>query len=349
MPKRSAQLDDNFAPKLHKSATHPYHPTFSSIPDSSPSAPSYAPAVQHQHSQQPLQPQNVQQNPPPTPGTPGPSSAKKRTAGTSSRTGQACDRCKARKIRCDDTPGGCMPCRQNHTECTTTDRITNRPQVRGHTEAIEQEAAILRQQVADLQAQLKEHNLEPRVSSFPLQQSQTWPQSAQATPGQPSASTAASQDPNANAFETGDPFHQMALPHEANLFAQTFSASGVHSGSSRYVGISSGHADTAISPATGLSLSVFGLKVDLAAFVPHETPSKLSATSWDGIFKCISRGYSEHPHQPPPHARLPASHEECDQQARVYLSLINAYLPILDKHDFVELVGGRHRRVWMFS
>ena len=87
-------------------------------------------------------------------------SARKRVAG-SSRTGQACDRCKIRKIRCDATPGGCTPCMQNGTECKTTDRITGRATSRGHAENLEHENTSLKMYVIELQAQLRQNGQEP--------------------------------------------------------------------------------------------------------------------------------------------------------------------------------------------
>jgi len=79
----------------------------------------------------------------------------------STRTGQACDRCKVRKIRCDATPGGCTPCRQNGSECRTTDRITGRATARGHAEQLENEVTGLKMYVIELQAQLRAIGQEP--------------------------------------------------------------------------------------------------------------------------------------------------------------------------------------------
>ena len=227
-----------------------------------------------------------------------------------------------------------MPCRQNNTECTTTDRITNRAQVRGHTEAIEQEASILRQQVADLQAQLRENNIEPRVSAFPLQQA--WPQATSANNPAPSGNSATDGSPTNGLANAPETLKNEAPTPEANVFAQT--PQGGHSHASKFVGVSGSHVDSIISPVTGLSLSVFGMEIDLATFVSDETEAKLSSTSWDSLFKSISKGYTDFPDQPPPLARLPSSYEECSQYTRVYLELINAFVPILDKPSFTELV-----------
>ena len=227
-----------------------------------------------------------------------------------------------------------MPCRQNNTECTTTDRITNRPQVRGHTEAMEQEAAILRQQVTDLQTQLRENNIEPRVSAFPLQQAWVPPPHTSAGPmtGQPGQSEFATAEPTVR-----DGIKSENQAQEANVFADPthmFSAN-----SNKFVGMSSSHDESIISPVTGLSLSVFGTQVDLASFVSEETEAKLSKNSWNHLFQSISRGYKDFPKDPPPRAQLPDSYERCYEYGRLYLDLINSFLPILDKADFLNLVS----------
>ena len=79
---------------------------------------------------------------------------KKRLA-SSTRTGQACDRCKVRKIRCDGLPGGCSPCLQNNTECFTTDRITGRATSRGYTEELEQQVRDLQHRNRELEQRLR--------------------------------------------------------------------------------------------------------------------------------------------------------------------------------------------------
>ncbi|KAK6340170.1 hypothetical protein TWF730_001938 [Orbilia blumenaviensis] len=71
------------------------------------------------------------------------------------RTGQACDRCKIRKIRCDGLAGGCSPCRQNTTECRTTDRISHRAVPRGYIEQLEKKCADYEARMKDMEALLQ--------------------------------------------------------------------------------------------------------------------------------------------------------------------------------------------------
>ena len=139
--------------------------------------------------------------------------------------------------------------------------------------------------------------------------------------------------------QAGNAFAQDGIknsPQEANVFAQP--TADVSTGSSKYSGVSSNSNDMVISPVTGISLSVFGNDVNLAHLVPEETESKLSATSWDNLFKYIAMGYHAYPNQPPPLARLPLKYEECERMAHFYLTWVNAFLPVLDRPEFLALV-----------
>ena len=60
-----------------------------------------------------------------------------------SRTGQACDRCKVRKIRCDQAPDQCTNCRNQNLDCLVTDRITGRTVRRDYLSELEKRMASL--------------------------------------------------------------------------------------------------------------------------------------------------------------------------------------------------------------
>ncbi len=75
---------------------------------------------------------------------------RKKLAGTS-RTGQACDRCKERKMKCDSDPVACQPCRQKGLRCYTTDRVTGQARERGETDRTDSEMLYLREQLAAYQ------------------------------------------------------------------------------------------------------------------------------------------------------------------------------------------------------
>ncbi|EXJ87367.1 hypothetical protein A1O3_04326 [Capronia epimyces CBS 606.96] len=79
------------------------------------------------------------------------SDAVRKKLAATSRTGQACDRCKERKMKCDIDPMACQPCRQKGLRCYTTDRVTGQARERGETSRAENELHFLREQLAAYQ------------------------------------------------------------------------------------------------------------------------------------------------------------------------------------------------------
>lgn len=75
------------------------------------------------------------------------SDAVRKKLSSASRTGQACDRCKERKMKCDTNPIACGPCRQKKLPCFTTDRVTGKAFERGQSDRVESELQRLRRQV----------------------------------------------------------------------------------------------------------------------------------------------------------------------------------------------------------
>ncbi|EPE09805.1 transcription factor [Ophiostoma piceae UAMH 11346] len=72
------------------------------------------------------------------------------------RTGQACDRCKVRKIRCDALPEGCSHCLGQNLECFVTDRITGRTERRGYLQDLEREKTAMAKHIKRLEELLQD-------------------------------------------------------------------------------------------------------------------------------------------------------------------------------------------------
>ncbi|KAK9467499.1 fungal-specific transcription factor domain-containing protein [Lipomyces arxii] len=84
----------------------------------------------------------------------------------SARTGQACDRCKLRKIKCNATTGACTPCTLARVACTNTDLNSRRAVPRGYVETLEQEIASLKLRAEDLEFVLQK--LAPSIDTANL-------------------------------------------------------------------------------------------------------------------------------------------------------------------------------------
>ncbi|OIW23770.1 hypothetical protein CONLIGDRAFT_637011 [Coniochaeta ligniaria NRRL 30616] len=78
------------------------------------------------------------------------------------RTGQACDRCKVRKIRCDALPEGCSHCTNQNLECYVTDRVTGRTERRGYMQQLEREKTGMLNHIRDLEKLLLSSGIEVR-------------------------------------------------------------------------------------------------------------------------------------------------------------------------------------------
>ncbi|KAJ4985616.1 transcription factor [Stagonosporopsis vannaccii] len=245
----------------------------------------------------------------------------KRKLADSKRTGQACDRCKVRKIRCDGRPDGCTPCEQNRTQCRTTDRITGKATVRGHAEAMETENSYLRTHLADLQAQLKDMGVEPRPP--PAYANLPWPPPAAAPPPPPEAQEWASRrrpsaSPMPGYASASDKADFRSLPH--------FKLGSI---GDNYLGVASG--DSLLSHITGTSLSVFGTDIDITDFVQDGAEYESSPMSYQSLVKITMGSHHVDPVPLPPYEAL-------KEWATWYLRSLNPYTMLVHKPAFMNLV-----------
>ena len=78
------------------------------------------------------------------------------------RTAQACDRCRSKKIRCDGVRPCCSHCANVGFECKTSDKLSRRAFPRGYTESLEERVRSLEREVRELKELLdaKDEQLE---------------------------------------------------------------------------------------------------------------------------------------------------------------------------------------------
>ncbi|OCK83397.1 hypothetical protein K432DRAFT_347212 [Lepidopterella palustris CBS 459.81] len=272
------------------------------------------------------------------------SSSVKKKLNASTRTGQACDRCKIRKIRCDGKIGGCSPCLQNNTACKTTDRITGRATTRGHTEALEAENAFLRQQVTELQTQLKENGIEPKQSAgyngyapagYQPQGLQWTPLGAEphGQPWRPEQSPGVANAPPLPVYGNSVGASLPPLALDSNVLG-ALPAFKVGSIGDNYLGVSS--ADSLLSPIKGTSLSVFGTEIDLTDFIQGDADYRDSIMSYEHFLSvALNRDQDIEVVPYPPFQKLA-------EFANWYLRSLNPYTAILDKPTFMNLIW----RIW---
>ncbi|KAF2027715.1 hypothetical protein EK21DRAFT_91228 [Setomelanomma holmii] len=248
----------------------------------------------------------------------------KRKLADSKRTGQACDRCKIRKIRCDGRPEGCTPCEQNRTPCQTTDRITGRATVRGHAEAMESENAYLRRQIADLQDQLKENGIEPRaLPAYNGLQPPTlpWSSSNRADDSQSWSDNRRTSTPPLSAYapaSASEKYEFRPLP--------SFKHGSI---GDNYLGVGVG--DSSLSHIRGTSLSVFGTEIDITDYLSDEADYESSAMSYSSLVKVSIGGEHMDPVPLPPYSQL-------KEYAVWYLRSLNPYTMLVHKPAFMDLI-----------
>ncbi|KAK5716933.1 hypothetical protein LTR17_016226 [Elasticomyces elasticus] len=239
------------------------------------------------------------------------SSATKSRKTSSTRTGQACDRCKLRKIRCDARPGGCSPCLQNNSECKTTDRITGRTTSRGHTETLEYENHNLKLYVEELQSQLKQNALDIPAPPLPAQYMQPAPVYA----GQWEA-------PQQN-----NGYQHAERQSSVSALLPEFRAGSI---GDNYLGVAS--ENIWLSPKEGTSLALFGTKIDIADFMPPANSRDATAMSYNTFFStAFAKTQSTHAPDLPPY-------EQCKTYAEWFFRSIQTFTPILHKPSFLHML-----------
>ena len=98
---------------------------------------------------------------------------------SSNRIAQACDRCRAKKIKCNGELPTCSQCRSVGFECQTSDKLSRRAFPRGYTESLEERLRALETEVRELKDLLDERDekieLLSKIHSFTNRQSPTPP------------------------------------------------------------------------------------------------------------------------------------------------------------------------------
>ncbi|KAK4983814.1 hypothetical protein LTR50_006982 [Elasticomyces elasticus] len=278
-------------------------------------------------------------------------SARKKNA-ASTRTGQACDRCKIRKIRCDGRLGGCSPCVQNNTECKTTDRITGRATIRGHTEALEQENYIVKAYSTELIQQLRDNGIEPKAPPV-MPGYYAGPGAPQPNMGWPSQTSAQAQQgwDMAAALQSGSQLYvgqnyqdSARLPPRERAPSRVslpFFRTGCIG--DNYLGVSS--QDDWLSPIKGTSLALFGSEIDLAEFMPPDVDDPASPASYQTFLaQAWNKSSSAKQVQLPEYDRgsmLPEA-EVCKTYVEWHFRSIGPYLPIVHKPHMMDMLNRIH-------
>ncbi|KAL2022114.1 hypothetical protein VTK56DRAFT_6158 [Thermocarpiscus australiensis] len=252
------------------------------------------------------------------------------------RTGQACDRCKVRKIRCDALPEGCSHCRNQNLECYVTDRVTGRTERRGYLQQLEREKGAMLVHIRELEKLLENNGVEVRPWQWPGYNTTYPPGVTSDALGNPV------QDPSSK-----DQWHQVGLVWVKNGRQRQPSSTGGYTPWSlleprptdSYLGVSSDGAP--LSSIKGTKLSILGTTIDITSFdapdmdePPPGTPigSPLYNKS---VMAFLQSALNINP--TPGNVELP-SRQDAFTYAEWYFLMLSPFLPILHKPSFIQLL-----------
>ncbi|KAF5672522.1 transcriptional activator acu-15 [Fusarium heterosporum] len=246
------------------------------------------------------------------------------------RTGQACDRCKVRKIRCDALPEGCSHCTNQNLECYVTDRVTGRTERRGYLQELEREKSDMLSHIRDLEKLLDKKGVEVKPWEW---------------------SPYAQYPPDVNFDDMGNPIpgqksdnwsqvgsawfkNSSSNPSPVSSFPKTLESRPQEN----HLGV--GLDSAPMSSIGGTRLSILGMTVDFSSFeapdmdeppVNESTPAPSYNKSPQALLQSIMRV------NPPRHVDMP-SREDAFTYAEWYFMTFSAFLPVLHKPTFMRLL-----------
>ncbi|EAQ93880.1 hypothetical protein CHGG_02115 [Chaetomium globosum CBS 148.51] len=251
------------------------------------------------------------------------------------RTGQACDRCKVRKIRCDALAEGCSHCTTQNLECYVTDRVTGRTERRGYLQQLEREKGAMLLHIRGLEKLLENNGVEVRPWQFP------------------GYTTTYPPDIPCDHLGVPDPSFKNQWQQVGLVWVKNNPQKAPSNGSSThtpwsmlasrpkdsYLGVSSDSAP--LSSIKGTTLSILGTTIDLTCFdapdidePPPGTPigSPLYNKSVMALLQsCLNIN------PPQPNVELP-SRNDAFTYAEWYFLMVWPFLPILHKPSFLRLL-----------
>ncbi|KAL1837599.1 hypothetical protein VTJ49DRAFT_3617 [Mycothermus thermophilus] len=253
------------------------------------------------------------------------------------RTGQACDRCKVRKIRCDALPEGCSHCTTQNLDCYVTDRVTGRTERRGYLQQLEREKGAMLVHIRELEKLLETQGVEVRPWQWPGYTT-TYPSGTGFDQmGNPVA------DPSAK-----DQWHQVGLLWVKNTGPKAAhnSAAGTYHNTSlatrpkdSFLGVAADNAP--LSSIKGTTLSILGATIDITSFegLDMDEPPPGAPVGSPLYNKSVMALLQSVCNINPPleNVELPAK-KDALTYAEWYFLMVSPFLPILHKPSFLQLL-----------
>ncbi|KAI6313523.1 hypothetical protein MCOR23_006634 [Pyricularia oryzae] len=257
------------------------------------------------------------------------------------RTGQACDRCKVRKIRCDALPQGCSHCANQNLECFVTDRVTGRTERRGYIQDLEREKTDMLNHIRALEKVLENNGIEvipwkwgPRDENYPpgvMFDSMGYPVVPPAEAGKSQWSRVETVWTR-NKLETKPTsipsLYQMPQPTASSKTLESRAYDGCPGVGSDFAPLSS---------IKGTKLSILGTTVDVTSFLAPDMDDL--PTSGAPLYNRSAQAFIQSAYRlnPPLPAELPPR-SEAFEYAEWYFIICHPFSPILHKPSFMTLL-----------
>ncbi|KAK7703477.1 hypothetical protein SLS64_009147 [Diaporthe eres] len=251
------------------------------------------------------------------------------------RTGQACDRCKVRKIRCDGLPEGCSPCAQQNLECYVTDRVTGRTERRGYLQQLEREKKDIMTRLRDMERLLEDKGVQIRPWQWTPPYGLNTPFDADNDPSKDQWTQFFSLWVKDSANRTSE--------RSLNSYSSALQASSLQDADPRTTNARLGVAadNVPLSSINGTQLSILGTTIDITSFsapdvdgpppgVPNSTP--LYNKSLQSFINSVSKV------NPPLEAHLPAR-DEAFSYSEWFFVMLGPFMPVLHKPTYLRLLS----------
>lgn len=237
-------------------------------------------------------------------------------------------------MRCDDQPDGCTPCRQNQTECKTTDRITGKATVRGYVESLERKIQQLESYNRQLQIRVVSLGGEvaPDGNLVDSNPSTQWRRAQGSSYEQNGSVPDGVQVDGQENLTMNTPYKSRDVVHLPDF------RSGLSG--NNYVGVSTGN--PLLSSIQGTSMTVLGMEIDLADYASADLdepePSRTDAQPvYNKSYRaCIQTAFGTSPKLSK--VEIPPKKEGLEY-AQIYFTGVNPYLPILHQPTFMKTVS----------
>ncbi|KAI2620480.1 fungal-specific transcription factor domain-containing protein [Hypoxylon sp. NC1633] len=254
------------------------------------------------------------------------------------RTGQACDRCKVRKIRCDALPEGCSHCINQNLECYVTDRVTGRTERRGYMQELEREKTDMLNHIRDLEKMLQQNGVDIKrwqMTSSPVE-NPTPEGGVGGVVGQMQDPVGNSQwNPQLGSSTWAKERHQLSR----TPFATTLRSTVDPRPADAHIGVGADQAP--LSSIKGMTLSILGSTIDIGSFnAPDmDEPSPDASANSPLYNKSVHAMLQSTTNvNPPLHVDYPPR-TDAFTYAEWYFLMIYPFHPILHKPTFMDLLG----------